>query len=200
MSKILILNTGINGANSNSNKLTELYESIRKTYNQDDHYTVRDLNEQGLPHLSSKEMMAWMTPLNDRTQEQVELAAISDELIAELNAHDIIVIGMPMYNLGVPSTFKTYIDRIARAGVTFQYTVQGPEGLLKGKQVIVLAARGGQYQGTPMDSQTGYIKGIFGLIGMTDINFVFAEGLNMGDDVAQKSWQDATLQLQSISA
>ena len=200
MSKILMLNTGLNGANSNSNKLTELYESIRKTNNQDDHYTVRDLNEQALPHLSSEEMMAWMTPLNDRTEKQIALAALSDELIAELNEHDIIVIGMPMYNLGVPSTFKTYIDRIARAGVTFTYTAQGPEGLLKGKQVIVLAARGGQYQGTPMDSQTGYIKGIFGLIGMTDINFVFAEGLNMGDDIAQKSWQDATLQLQSITS
>ncbi|WP_286266921.1 FMN-dependent NADH-azoreductase [Thalassotalea atypica] len=195
MSNVLILNSGLNGAQSNSNKLTSLYENMRKTHHLDDNYTVRDLNEQALPHLSQQEMGAWMTAPEDRTPEQQTLARISDELINEIKAHDTIVIGMPMYNMGIPSTFKAYIDRIARAGVTFTYTENGPEGLVKNKRVIVLAARGGQYQGTPFDTQTSYIKNIFGLIGITDVEFVYAEGLNMGEQVAEQAWQTASEQL-----
>ncbi len=200
MSNILVLNTGLSGANSNSNKLTHLFKETRQKYHQNDHYTIRDLNEQALPHLSQQEMASWMTEKEERTDEQQALSAISDELINELFAHDIIVIGMPMYNMGVPSTFKAYIDRIARAGLTFKYTEQGPEGLVTGKQVIVLAARGGQYQGTPLDSQTDYIKTIFGLVGISEVSFVYAEGLNMGEEIANNSWQQATEQLQRMSA
>lgn len=198
MTKILVLNTGLNGEQSNSNKFTSLYQKIRNTTTENQEYTVRDLDKDALPHLTSQEMQAWMTPESDRTEQQQTLAAVSDELIDELMAHDVIVIGMPMYNMGVPSTFKTYIDRVSRAGKTFRYTEQGPEGLVKGKQVVVLAARGGMYQGTPLDSQTSYLQSIFGLMGVTDIQFVYAEGLNMGEDAANNAWQSADQSLHSL--
>jgi len=198
MTKILVLNTGLNGEQSNSNKFTSLYQKIRNTTTENQEYTVRDLDKDALPHLTSQEMQAWMTPESDRTEQQQTLAAVSDDLIDELMAHDVIVIGMPMYNMGVPSTFKTYIDRVSRAGKTFRYTEQGPEGLVKGKQVVVLAARGGMYQGTPLDSQTSYLQSIFGLMGVTDIQFVYAEGLNMGEDAANNAWQSADQSLHSL--
>lgn len=200
MSKILVLNTGLHGENSNSNKLTGIFKEVRQSFNVNEYYTTRDLNEQALPHLTQQEMSAWMTPDDQRNAQQLKLAALSDRLIKELIEHDLIVIGMPMYNMGIPSTFKAYIDRIARAGKTFQYTEDGPKGLIEGKKVIVLAARGGQYQGTPLDTQTGYIKSIFGLMGITDVNFIYAEGLNMGEDISTNAWQAALDSIKQLSA
>lgn len=199
MSKVLVLNTGLNGEQSNSNKFTQKYLNARKEQGTIDKIKIRDLNALALPHLSANEMSAWMTPDNERSDNQKALAAVSDELITELFEHDLIVIGMPMYNMGVPSTFKAYIDRVSRAGKTFSYTEQGPKGLVTNTKVIVLAARGGQYQGTPLDTQTGYIKGIFGLMGITDVEFVYAEGLNMGEDIANNAWQQADEQLKAIA-
>lgn len=195
MNKVLVLNAGLNGENSNSNKLTQAF--INQLASESEVFT-RDLNNEALPHLTAQEMGAWMTPADELTPEQRELASISDKLIQELLDHDTIVIGMPMYNMGVPSTFKTYIDRIARAGKTFSYTESGPVGLVKDKKVVVLAARGGMYQGTPLDSQTSYLKSIFGLMGVVDIEFVYAEGLNMGEQVANQAWQQAELQIAEL--
>jgi FMN-dependent NADH-azoreductase len=197
MSNILIIKTGLLGEDSKSNQLTNSFTEIRQIYHDNDNFTTRDLNEKSLPHLTQQEMSAWMSLDEQKTLEQQELASLSDELIQEFIEHDLIVIGMPMYNMGIPSTFKAYIDRIARAGKTFQYTENGPQGLVAGKRVIVLAARGGQYEGTPLDTQTGYIKTIYGLMGVTDITFIYAEGLNMGEEIANKSWQRA---LDSIKA
>src|SRR5690606_22026455 len=117
-----------------------------------------------------------------RTPEQQTLAATADAAIAELQAADVLVLGVPMYNFGIPSTLKAWIDSIARAGTTFRYTANGPEGLLKGKQAYVLAARGGAYQGTPADTQTPYLKTFLGFVGITDVTFVYAEKLNMHAD------------------
>ena len=196
MNKVLVLNAGLNGEQSNSNKLTQLYISQLEDSKE---VKVRDLNEESLSHLSAQEMGAWMTPENERTAEQSELAALSDNLIDELFEHDTIIIGMPMYNMGVPSTFKTYIDRIARAGKTFSYTENGPMGLVKNKKVVVLAARGGMYQGTPLDSQTSYLQSIFGLMGVENIEFIYAEGLNMGEEVANQAWQQAQDQIEQVA-
>lgn len=200
MSNILILNTGLNSQQSQSNKLTERYVQIRNQIQSNNHYTYRDLNEQALPHLTLEEMEAWSTPQEGRSDAQQALAMWSDSLIEEINDQDEIIIGMPMYNMGVPSTFKAYIDRIARAGKTFRYTEKGPEGLLVGKKVTVLAARGGQYSGTPLDTQTDFIKHIFGLMGITDVNFVYAEGLNMGEELAKQAWQNAEVAMESLVA
>lgn len=195
MTKLLVINTGLNGEDSNSNKFTALYLQVRKSSGLTDVITHRDLNKQAIPHLTAAEMQAWMTPQEQRSDKQVELANLSDELIEELFEHDIVVIGMPMYNMGIPSTFKTYIDRITRAGKTFSYTENGPQGLVKNKRVIILAARGGMYQGTPLDTQTDYIKTIFGLMGITEVDFIYAEGLNMGEQVAENAWQQANEEL-----
>src|SRR6266702_2078893 len=118
------------------------------------------------------------------TPQQAAISARSEALIAELQAADIVVIGAPMYNFGISSQLKTYFDFIARAGITFQYSANGPEGLVKGKKVYVVSARGGKYLGTSNDSQTPYLKSFLGFLGMTDVNFIYAEGLNMGPDAA----------------
>lgn len=178
MKKVLVLNSSLNGENGNSTKLTNTFVS-QLTEQGQVAITVRDLSSDAIDHLTQTEMAAWMTDVNERSDEQKALAAISDELIGELNDNDLIVIGMPMYNFGIPSTFKTWIDRIARAGITFKYTEQGAVGLLENKKVVVLAARGGVYQGSDIDTQTKYLKDVLGFVGMTDVDFIYAEGLAM---------------------
>ena len=108
-------------------------------------------------------------------------------LIDELSRADVIVIGLPMYNFGVPSTLKAYFDHIARAGVTFRYTDKGPVGLLRGKKVFVFAARGGLYAGTPRDTQTPYVRDFLSFLGMDDVEFIYAEGLALGDEHQKKA-------------
>lgn len=178
MKKVLVLNSSLNGENGNSTKLTNTFVS-QLTEQDQVAITQRDLSSNTIDHLTQTEMAAWMTDANERSDEQKALAAISDELIGELNDNDLIVIGMPMYNFGIPSTFKAWIDRIARAGITFKYTEQGAVGLVENKKVVVLAARGGVYQGSDIDTQTKYLKDVLGFVGMTDVDFIYAEGLAM---------------------
>ncbi|MFA0069838.1 NAD(P)H-dependent oxidoreductase [Vibrio breoganii] len=178
MHNILLVKSSLNGEQGNSTVLANEFLEVVKTKSSVK-VTERDLGDNKLGHLASAEMSSWMIPENERTQEQKELASISDQLIVQLQASDTLVVAMPMYNFGVPSTFKAWVDRIARAGITFKYTDQGPVGLLEGKKVIVIAARGGLYAGTPKDSQTQYLKDLFAFIGITDVEFIYAEGLNM---------------------
>jgi FMN-dependent NADH-azoreductase len=117
------------------------------------------------------------TPEPDRTELQRAVVAYSDQLIDELRAADVIVLGLPMYNFGVPSSLKAYFDHIARAGVTFRYTAQGPQGLLTGKKAYVLATRGGRYTGTPADTETPYVRDFLAFLGIADVEFIYAEGL-----------------------
>jgi len=98
-----------------------------------------------------------------------------------------IVLGLPMYNFGVPSSLKAYFDHIARSGVTFRYTEKGPEGLLKGKKAYIFATRGGLYAGTALDTQTGYVRDFLRFIGIDEVEFVYAEGLSMGDAPKDKA-------------
>ena len=115
----------------------------------------------------------------------------SDGLINELKSADIVVLGLPFYNFGLPSVLKAYFDHIARAGSTFKYTEQGPVGLLTGKKAVIFATRGGKYAGTPADTQTDYVRGFFGFLGITDVEFVYAEGLNMGEEGKQAALTQA---------
>jgi len=170
--------SSLNGEQGNSAILAnELLSSLAKTAKVN--IIKRDLAQQNLSHLSQQEVAAWMTPANERNNEQIQLANISDTLVEELKASDTLVIGMPMINFGIPSTFKTWVDRIARAGITFNYTENGPVGLLNNKKVIIIATRGGMYAGTNKDSQSQYLKDFFTFIGIKDISFIYAEGLNM---------------------
>ncbi|MEI8644897.1 NAD(P)H-dependent oxidoreductase [Pseudoalteromonas sp. Hal056] len=197
MKKVLVLNSSLNGEQGNSTKLSQQFVE-QLANNQQISVTTRDLSDNVIAHLTQTEMAAWMTDANERDDEQKALAAISDDLIAELNDNDLIVIGMPMYNFGIPSTFKAWIDRIARAGITFKYTEQGPVGLITDKKVVVLAARGGMYQGTEMDTQTKYLKDVLGFVGMTDVNFIYAEGLAMPG--AEQSLEAAQNEIKAFTA
>jgi FMN-dependent NADH-azoreductase len=185
MTTILQINSAARSQGANSTLLVnELTEKLQQS-NPGARVVVRNLQAEPLPHLDDAVLGAFFTPADQRTAEQAAIAARSDALIAELQAADIVVIGAPMYNFGVSSQLKTYFDFIARAGVTFQYTANGPEGLVKGKKVYVVSARGGKYLGTPGDSQTPYLNTFLGFLGMTDVNFIYAEGLNMGADAAE---------------
>ena len=130
--------------------------------------TVRDLVATPHPALDEAALGALFTPAAQRTAEQAARVAQDDALIAEIQAADVVVLGVPMYNFGVPAQLKNWIDAITRAGVTFRYTANGPEGLLKGKTVYVALARGGRYRNTPADTQMPYLRTVFNFLGMTD--------------------------------
>ncbi len=141
----------------------------------------RDLAAQTVPHLTAERFQSFLAKPEERTPAQQAVASFSDGLIDELERADVIALGLPMYNFGVPSTLKAYFDHVARAGKTFKYTATGPEGLLKGKHAVVIATRGGLYAGTPLDTQTGYVRDFLRFLGIEDVEFVYAEGLAMGD-------------------
>jgi len=177
--RALLVTSSILGENGQSNALANHFKA--KTEERDVMVTHRDVVANALPHLAIEELGAWQTPAEERSTEQQALAAHSDELLAELRANDVLVLAVPLYNLGIPSQLKAWFDRVLRAGETFRYTENGPQGLIEGKRAIILAARGGQYAGTELDSQTPHLKTMLGLMGISDVDVVFAEGLNMGD-------------------
>lgn len=200
MKNILVVNSSLSGENGNSNKLTsKLVTRLRAEHNKVN-VVERNLASMNLPHLSMEEMVAWGTENASRTSAEAALANLSETLIAELQQADALIIGMPMYNFGVPSTFKAWIDRVARAGITFKYTETGPQGLLTNKKVYVLAARGGKYAGTAKDSQSQYLKDVLAFIGLSDVEFVYVEGLAMGVDSAESAWSFAEQELDRLTA
>jgi FMN-dependent NADH-azoreductase len=153
-----------------------------------------------VPHLTGERFGAFIAKPEERTQAQHAVVAYSDALIDELKRADIVVLGLPMYNFGVPSQLKAYFDHIARAGVTFKYTATGPVGLLTGKKVYVFATRGGLYAGTPLDTQTGYVRDFLAFLGMTDVQFVYAEGLAVSPESRQAGLDKAAAQIASLAA
>jgi FMN-dependent NADH-azoreductase len=161
---------------------------------------TRDLASQPVPHLTAERFQALNTPVEQRTLEQQRVVTESDALIDELKRADVIVIGLPMYNFGVPSTLKAYFDHVARAGVTFRYTAEGPDGLLKGKKAYVFATRGGRYAGTPADLQTAYVRQFLGFLGIKDVEFVYAEGLAMGAEHRDAALRQAEARIEQLAA
>ena len=151
--------------------------------------TIRDLAD-GLPLIDAAWVAANFTPEADRDAAQRAALALSDTLIAEVRAADTLVIGLPIYNFGVPATLKAWIDLIARAGVTFRYTEAGPEGLLTGKRAIVAVASGGTETGSPLDFATGYLRHMLGFVGITDVSFVSADRLALDPEATVKSAHD----------
>jgi FMN-dependent NADH-azoreductase len=180
MKTLLQLNTSMFADGGQSTQLAERFVAGWRAANPGAKVIVRDIGREPVPHLTAARFGAFVAKPEDRTAEQRAIAAFSDALIDELERADVIVIGLPMYNFGVPSSLKAYFDHVARAGVTFRYTAQGPEGLLTGKRVYVFATRGGAYAGTPLDTQSGYVRDFLRFIGIDEVEFVYAEGLNMG--------------------
>jgi FMN-dependent NADH-azoreductase len=148
---------------------------------------ARDLGRDPLPHLDAGRFGAFLAKPDVRTPQQQRVVEESDALITELKAADTIVLGLPMYNFGLPSQLKAYFDHVARAGVTFKYTEKGSVGLLTGKKAYVFAARGGLYQGTPRDTQSAYVRDFLAFLGITDVEFVYAEGLALSEESKAKS-------------
>lgn len=178
MTTLLQVNTSIFSDNGQSTQLSQFFVAEWQFKNPDGRLVSRDLADGSIPHLDLARFQAYATPAAERTGEQNNWVAESDTLIGEIQAADIIVFGVPMYNLGVPSTLKAYFDHIARAGVTFRYTENGVEGLLKNKKAYVIATRGGLYAGTPLDGQSDFIRHFLHLIGIDQVEFIYAEGLN----------------------
>ncbi|ORM70036.1 FMN-dependent NADH-azoreductase [Pantoea rwandensis] len=198
MSKVLVLKSSILAGYSQSNQLADFYAEEARAKGND--VTIRDLAAQPIPVLDGELVGALRpsdAPLSPRQQEAL---ALSDELIAELQAHDTVVIAAPMYNFNIPTQLKNYFDLIARAGVTFRYTEAGPEGLVTGKRAVILSSRGGIHKDTPTDLLTPYVKLFLGFIGITDVNFVFAEGIAYGPEVATKAANDAKDAIKQIVA
>ena len=192
MKTLLQINASLNSVRGQSSRLSNQFVDSWQRANPDGQVISRDLAVSEIPHLTAERFEAFGTAPAERTGNQAEIVTESDELIAELESADIIVMGLPMYNFGIPSTLKAWIDHVARAGKTFEYTESGPLGLLADRPVVIFAARGGLYKDTPRDTQSAYITHFLNFIGIRDIEFVYAEGLNLGEDVRQESLELAT--------
>ena len=200
MATLLQINSSLFSADGQSSQLANAFIELWLAAKPDTQIARRDLAANPLPHLDAQRVAAFFAQPDARTAEQQLFVAESDALIDELKQADVIVIGLPMYNFGIPSTLKAYFDQIARAGVTFRYTENGPEGLLSGKKVYIFAARGGQYAGTALDSQTTYVRDFLKFLGLDDVEFVYAEGLNMGEQTRDQALAHAKQRLAELAA
>ena len=190
MANILYINSSARNSGSISRQVTGEFVAKLQASQPGSLVVERDVAANPIPHLDEQKLGAFFTPADKRSAEQQALVKVSEELIAEVNAADIIVIGAPMYNFSITSTLKTWIDHVARAGVTFKYTETGPVGLIQGKKVYVFTSRGGVYSEGPakvMDFHETYLRAVLGFIGMTDITFVHSEGLGMGEAAVEKA-------------
>jgi FMN-dependent NADH-azoreductase len=187
---ILQINSSLRGAGSESNRVAGNIVAKLRAANPGAAVTVRDLGANAHPILDEAALGALFTPADQRTAEQAARVALDDVLIAEVQAADVVVIGAPMYNFGMPVQLKAWFDAIARAGVTFRYTESGPEGLLKNKKVFVATARGGIYP-ADADPQVPHIRMLLNFLGMTDSAFVYSNGQAMGPDAAGKGQAEA---------
>jgi FMN-dependent NADH-azoreductase len=200
MSNVLLIHSSVFGEKSQS---LGLARDLLKRY---PHRSLveRALAPHTMPHLDGETFAAMGTDAGDLDRRQKEVVALSDELIAELEVADTIVLAVPMYNFSIPSTLKAWIDHVARRGRTFRYTEKGPEGLLRNKKVFVLVARGGVYsKGTPFaafDFQEPYLRTVLGFLGMTDVTFVHFEGLAMGPEAANANRSKALANVERLAA
>ncbi|MBN6082182.1 NAD(P)H-dependent oxidoreductase [Aggregatibacter actinomycetemcomitans] len=194
MNNVLILKSSILAGNSQTNQLSDYLESKLAGKN----IVVRDLAVNQLPHFDATATTALRG--QPTTAEENALLALSDELVAEIKNANTIIINAPMYNFNIPTQLKSYFDFIARSRVTFQYTEKGPEGLLTDKKAVVLAAFGGLHQNQSSDIVTAYLKMILGFVGITDVQFVYAEGIGFGPEAVEKAQAQAKAEIDKIVA
>jgi FMN-dependent NADH-azoreductase len=196
MNTLLQINSSLYAAEGQSSRLATRFVDRWRVAHPGATVLLRDLARDPVPHLDASRFAAFLAKDETRDAAQKAAVAYSDTLIAELKRAEVIVLGLPMYNFGVPSALKAYFDHVARAGVTFRYTERGPVGLLGGKQAYVFAARGGQYAGTPRDTQTEYVRQFLGFLGIEDVEFVYAEGLAISDASRRNSLAQAELAIE----
>ena len=199
MTNVLLLTSSPRGDASYSTQVaTELAHKINGAT-----VTVRELWRDSVPHLNPGFVHAAYTPADNRTPEQREAIALSDTLVAELKATDIVIVASGMVNFGIPSTLKSWIDNITRAGATFRYGEAGPEGLVTGKKTVLVLATGGVYSEGPMaamDHQGPYLRSVLGFLGMTDIETILIEGVAMGPEVTEKELTAAKAKAETLAA
>jgi FMN-dependent NADH-azoreductase len=198
---LLQINASINDDNGQSSQLANQFVAAFRTRIPNAKIVLRNVAAADpVPHLNAERFGAFITKAEERNADQHAVVAYSDKLIDELKQADVIVLGLPMYNFGVPSQLKAYFDHVARAGVTFKYTDKGPVGQLTGKKVYVFAARGGQYAGTPMDTQTSYVRDFLRFLGMADVEFVYAEGLAISPQSKEEALAKAVAEIARLAA
>ena len=201
MTTLLQINASINDDNGQSSQLANQFVAAFRTRIPNAKIVLRNVAAaEPVPHLNAERFGAFITKAEERNAEQHAVVAYSDKLIDELKRADVIVLGLPMYNFGVPSQLKAYFDHVARAGVTFKYTDKGPVGQLTGKKVYVFAARGGLYAGTPMDTQTSYVRDFLRFLGMADVEFVYAEGLAISPQSKEEALAKAVAEIARLAA
>ncbi|MCY1409504.1 FMN-dependent NADH-azoreductase [compost metagenome] len=199
MSRVLIIESSARQQGSVSRQLTRDFIAQWQAANPADEIKVRDLAVEPVPHLDADLLGGWMKPADQQSDSEKAALQRSNLLTEELLAADVLVMAAPMYNFGIPSTLKAWLDHVLRAGVTFKYTETGPQGLLRGKRAIVLTARGGVYAGGPLDHQEPYLRQAMAFIGIHDVSFVHAEGLNLGAEFAEKGLAKARAQLAAVA-
>lgn len=199
MSRVLIVESSARQQGSISRQLTAEFIAQWRAAHPADEVVVRDLAQESVPHLDSDLLGGWMKPADQQNDAERAALARSNRLTEELLAADVLVLAAPMYNFGIPSTLKAWLDHVLRAGVTFKYTETGPQGLLSGKRAFVLTARGGVYAGGPLDHQEPYLRQALAFIGIHDVTFIHAEGLNMGAEFQEKGVAQARAQLVKVA-
>lgn len=199
MSRVLIIESSARQQGSVSRQLTQAFISQWDRAHPEDEVVVRDVAEHVLPHLDASLLGAWTKPEAEHDVAEREALQRSNLLTDELLAADVLVLAAPMYNFTIPSTLKAWLDHVLRAGVTFKYTATGPQGLLEGKRAIVLTSRGGVHAGGASDHQEPYLRQALAFIGIHDVTFVHAEGLNMGGEVAERGLSQAMAALAALA-
>ena len=197
---ILQINSSARSTGSESTRIADAIVARLQAATPGANVVRRDLAANPHPVIDEATLGALFTPADQRTPEQAARVALDDALIAEAQAADTIVIGAPMYNFGITVQLKSWFDAIARAGVTFRYTANGPEGLLKDKKVFVAVARGGMHKDAPTDTQVPHIKMLLKFLGLTDVTFVYSEGLGMGPEAVAKAQAGADAQVNEAFA
>jgi FMN-dependent NADH-azoreductase len=199
MTTILKINSSIYSGDGQSSQLADQFAAALRERAPQTRVVERDLARDTVPHLDAARFGAFLAKPAERTAAQQQVVDFSDELIGELRAADVIVLGLPMYNFGVPSQLKAYFDHVARAGETFRYTDKGPVGLLTGKKAYVFATRGGLYAGSPLDTQTRYVRDFLRFLGIADVEFVYAEGLAISPASREAALAQARATIQTLA-
>lgn len=199
MSRILVIESSARQQGSVSRELTQQFIANWQVVHPADQIQLRDLAAEPVPHLDATLLGGWMTPSEQQSEAEKAALARSNQLTDELLAADVLVLAAPMYNFAIPSTLKAWLDHVLRAGVTFKYTETGPQGLLTGKRAFVLTARGGIYAGSGLDHQEPYLRQALAFIGIHDVQFIHAEGLNMGAEFSEKGLAQAKAKLADVA-
>src|SRR5271170_2904780 len=204
MSQVLVITASPRGERSVSRALTTNFAQNWAKNHPEDTVLLRDVGHHPVPHITEPWVVGAFAPPEAQTPESKAAIAVSDQLVDEFLGADRFIFGVPMYNFNIPSTFKAYIDQIVRAGKTFAIGPNGYEGLVKGRKALFITTSGGSYlPGTPMAAfnfQEPYLRVIFGFIGLTDLQFVAADSMNLGEEAAKHSREKAESALKELAA